>query len=228
MSRILNLLKAPVLDFWNGLSRCLDHGYKGLLLALLGLGLGWWMYVPVHEFLHVAGCVVTGGEVRELRLDTIYGGRLFAQVFDFVKVGSAYAGQLTDFDREPDLRYLSTVQMPFLLTIFPAVWLFQKCGRVGHPLGFGFLLPVALAPFVSITGDAYETGSILVTQLPPWSSPEMRELLRGDDLVLCARRVSQAAFSPWGGWALSSLIGIVWAFAVYGLGALVSRQLTSP
>ncbi|MCP4574720.1 MAG: hypothetical protein GY846_00325, partial [Deltaproteobacteria bacterium] len=40
-----------------------EAGYKGLLKILLGLILFWHLYVPVHEFLHVAGCLLGGGEV---------------------------------------------------------------------------------------------------------------------------------------------------------------------
>ncbi len=58
---------------------------------------------------------------------------------------------------------------------------------------FGAALPVALAPFLSLTGDAYEIGSILVTRLAPWSSPAARTLLRGDDLGL---RLDAIAASP--------------------------------
>ncbi len=226
MKRAQAIIKAPALDLWQGMNRCLDHGNKGLVLMLVGLGFGWWLYVPVHELLHVLGCVITGGEVRELQVDAAYGGVLLAKIFDFVVVGSKYAGQLTDFDREPDLSYLSTVMMPFALTIFPGVWYLRKSGEDGKPFLFGMMLPVALAPFISITGDAYETGSIIATtRFGPWSSPEMREILRGDDLVLFAKKVAAASPSPWGGWLLSSLLGVLWAFGTYALGAWIGNRL---
>ena len=56
--------------------------------------------------------------------------------------------------------------------------------RARRAFAFGASLPVALAPFLSLTGDAYEIGSILVTRLPPWTGPASRQLLRGDDLWL--------------------------------------------
>ena len=226
MKPLLTAIKAPALDVWDGMDRCLERGNSGLVLMLAGLVIGWWVYVPVHELMHCLGCIVTGGEVRELQVDAAYGGALLAHLFDFVVVGSEYAGQLTDFDREPDLRWLSTVVMPFALTVFPGVWLLLRFGRAGRPLLFGAMLPVALAPFVSLTGDAYETGSIVATWLPPWASPEMRELLRGDDLVLHARRVSAAPSAPWVGFVLASALGCAWAFGTHALARWVGVRIS--
>ena len=42
------------LDAFHGLDRCLDRGWRALVLALLGLAAGWWVYVPLHELLHAA------------------------------------------------------------------------------------------------------------------------------------------------------------------------------
>ena len=228
MKRALSIVRGPVVDFWSGMDRCLDHGMRGLVLMIVGMLAGWWIYVPVHELMHVLGCVITGGEVRELQVDALYGGTLLAGIFDFVVVGSDYAGQLTDFDRTPDARYLSTVVMPFVLTVFPGVWLLRRFGSRGRPFLFGAVLPMALAPFMSWTGDAYETGSIVATWLPPWSSPAMREILRGDDIVMHAGKVAEATPSPWLGWAVAALVGTVWAFGTYALGAGVANRLPSP
>ena len=226
MKRILSIVRVPAVDFWSGANHCLGEGFRGLALILIGMIAGWWVYVPVHELMHVLGCVITGGEVRELQIDAAYGGTILAGIFDFVVVGSDYAGQLTDFDRTPDARYLSTVVMPFALTVFPGVFLLRRFGAECRPFLFGAILPVALAPFMSWTGDAYEIGSIVVTWLPPWSSPELREILRGDDLVLHAGKVAGTTPTPWLGWALCCLAGTVWAFGTYALGTGIANRLS--
>ena len=92
---------------------------------------------------------------------------------------------------------------PFVLTLFPGVWLLRRAAGARNALGFGTALPFALAPFLSLTGDAYEIGAIAVTRLPPWSHWPL--LLRRDDLILriaeLARRSGVSAEtwagSPW-------------------------------
>src|SRR5690349_921767 len=66
-----------------------------LVLATVG---SWYVYVPVHELLHAFGCVATGGRVEELRIAPLYGGRLLARVFPFVRAHDEYAGRLAGFD----------------------------------------------------------------------------------------------------------------------------------
>ena len=87
----------PVHDVLNGLDRCLDRGGLGLLLAGLGLAVGWWVYVPLHELLHAAACVAAGGSISRLEIDPLYGGGLLAGIFPFVSSGSDYAGRLSGF-----------------------------------------------------------------------------------------------------------------------------------
>lgn len=185
-------------DALRGLERCLDAGgYRGLALVAAGMLAGWWIYVPVHELLHAAGCWLTGGTVRRLEIGTLYGGGALARVLPFVTGGSEYAGRLSGFDvRGSDRVYLATDLCPFLLTIFPGVWWLRRAARGRRPLLFGAALPVALAPFLSLTGDAYEIGSILVTRLPPWAAPAVRQLLRGDDLGLRWDALTAAAATP--------------------------------
>jgi hypothetical protein len=148
----------------------------------------WWVYVPVHELLHVAGCLLGGGEVTRLEIDPIYGARLLQQMFPFVTVGSEYAGQLTGFDtRGSDLTYLLTDLLPFGLTILLGVPLLRSAAgaRSGWPAAakLGAALPIAFAPFISLPGDYYEMGSILVSRLfaaAGWSAGVER--WRGDDV----------------------------------------------
>ncbi len=223
------LFALPIHDAVRGLDRCLDSGARGLALAALGLFAGWWLYVPLHELLHAAACRLTGGQVSRLEIEALYGGTLLARVFPFVVPASDYAGRLSGFDtRGNDLIYLATDLGPFILTLFPGVWALRRAAAAGRPLPFGLSLPFALAPFLSLTGDAYEIGSILVTRLPPWAAPAVRELLRGDDLgkkISALAEVTGKGGAPWGGAVLAAATGVLWAFVTYGLGSAVARGL---
>ncbi len=211
----------PASDFWHGYVNCLDHGLRGFVLVLAGLVAGWWIYVPIHELLHAAGCVVTGGSVSELEIDELYGGSLLARIFPFVTAGGDYAGRLSGFDTGgSDLIYLATVLAPFLLTVFPGVLALRRSGAASAPGLFGISLPFALAPFLSLTGDAYEIGSIFVTRLPPWSA---NEVLRTDDAVRLAETLAGTAGAPWSGFLLALVTGLLWAFATYALGVVAAR-----
>jgi len=149
-----------------------------------------------------------------------------------VAPASDYAGRLSGFDtRGSDLIYLATDLGPFVLTLFPGVWALRRAVAGRRALLFGASLPFALAPFLSLTGDAYEIGSILVTRLPPWAAPAVRGLLRGDDLgkkIAAFAGMAGKAGAPWGGAALAVAIGVVWAFLTYGLGSAVARKLGAP
>ncbi len=220
------LFTAPVTDLLEGMERCLESGVKGLLLLFGGLLIGWWIYVPLHELLHAFGCIFSGGTVSRLEIDPLYGGGLLAQVFPFVEPGGDYAGRLSGFDTGgSDGVYLATDLAPFLLTVFPGVWALRWASRRRSGLGFGFWLPFALAPFMSLTGDAYEIGSIVVTWLPPWSG--MEEILRSDDIFRLFPDLGKLAAPPWGGAGLGVLVGSLWAFATYALGAWLASWLDS-
>jgi hypothetical protein len=227
--RLPRFLLAPFEDVVQGLDRCLDRGARSLLLVGLGLLAGWWIYVPVHELLHAFACQAAGGEVTRLEIDRLYGGGVLARIFPFVVPASDYAGRLSGFDAHgSDWIYLATDLGPFVLALLPGVWALRRAAAAGNALLFGASLPFALAPFLSLTGDAYEIGSILVTRLPPWSAPAVRELLRGDDLVKKLGELASVPDAPWGGALLAALLGVVWAFGVYGLGDGVARWLGAP
>lgn len=223
------LFVRPALDLLRGEARCVRRPVD---LAWLGLGLllGWWLYVPIHELAHALACLAAGGTVTRLEVDALYGGALLARLFPWVAVGSEYAGQLTGFDTGgSDLVYLATDLGPFLLTLLPGVWALRRTARAGRGLLFGISLPFALAPFLSLTGDAYEIGSILVTRVPPWAGEAARQLLRGDDLFAkggeIAAGVSLGPPAVWVGYALAALLGVLWAFGTYRLGAWLATRL---
>jgi hypothetical protein len=212
------MLLAPFRDVLRGLDRCLERGAPALAVVLLGLLAGWWLYVPIHELLHAAGCLAAGGRVDRLEIDGVYGGALLARIFPFVVSGSQYAGRLSGFDtRGNDWIYLGTDLAPFVLTL-PGVWLLRRAASSRRAFFFGLSLPFALAPFLSLTGDAYEIGSILVTHLPPWQASGA---LRGDDLLRKGEELARTPGAPWGGFILAVLFGLLWAF----LTAATARSL---
>lgn len=211
-------------DLLHGLDHCLDLGIRGLVLALAGLAAGWWLYVPIHELLHAAGCLIAGGSVTRLEIAPLYGGSLLQRVFPFVVAGGEYAGRLSGFDTGgSDLVYLATDLAPFVLTLFPGVWLLRKAGRAGRPVLFGLSLPFALAPFLSLPGDAYEIGSILITRLPWWVT--LREVLRGDDVFQQIETLAALPDAPWGGLVLAALAGVLWALLTCAVGEAIARAL---
>ena len=125
--------------------------------------------------------------------------------------------------------YLATDLGPFLLTLFPGVWALRRAAAARSAALFGAALPFALAPFLSLGGDAYEIGSILATRLPPWAAPAAREpAARGRP-----RRRSSASWracrAPPGGAPSSPRCSArVWAFLTYALGGAVARALGQP
>lgn len=213
-------------DTMRGLERSIESGLRGLAAVALGMLVAWWIYVPIHELLHAAGCLWTGGSVDRLEIAPQYGGAILARIFPFVVSGGEYAGRLAGFDTGgSDWVYLATDFAPYLLSIFPGVWLLRRGARTASPLLFGLALPVALAPFISLPGDAYEIGSLAVTQLPLWSDPAARELVRGDDVFRVAAAIAKgpAPAAAWVALGLSLAVGVVWAVATFALGGLVAR-----
>jgi hypothetical protein len=189
----------------------------------------WWIYVPIHELLHVAGCLLGGGEVTRLEIDPIYGAALLQRVFPFVTVGSDYAGQLTGFDTHgSDLTYLLTDFLPFALTIWVGVPLLRRASRARPgwraAAMTGAALPIAFAPFISLPGDYYEMGSIVISRLfsdAGWSVGADR--WRGDDVFKQIDTLFSSG-TPFGavdviGVAASVCLAIVLAFATYAIGA---------
>ncbi len=217
----------PLRDLLAGLDAVLAGSAVRLAWVFAGTLAGWWLYVPIHELLHAAGCFLTGGAVTRLEIAPLYGGAILARVLPFVASGGEYAGRLSGFDtRGSDFSYLATDFAPFLLTLFPGVWALRRAARAGRPVLFGLALPLGFAPFLSLTGDAYEIGSILVTRLGPWAP---LTLLRGDDSLAKARELLSAAGPrEWSGFLFAQALGVAWAALMYAGGSAVAGRLGQP
>ncbi len=210
------------------LARCpWPRAYLGLLAGLL---LGWWLYVPVHELLHVAGCLVAGAEVSRLELSPLYLAVPLSKLFDFVAVGSDYAGQLTGFDTHgSDLAYLACVLAPYSITIFPAFYLWQRLlereatpGLTAAAAGGALLVPVS-APILSLTGDYYEAGSILGSRLLAGPLDQPLERWRHDDLFLLISELDSPGWADGLGIAFSLLVAVLLAVATLLAGSVLGR-----
>lgn len=229
--RLLGLLRLPIDDYL----AALDPFVRGLSVAtgvavVAGAAAAWWIYLPVHELLHALGCVAGGGSVTRLEIDAIYGAALLQRVFPFVAVGSAYAGQLTGFDTGgSDLAYLLTDALPFVLTILIGVPALRHAARmapgVRQAMLFGAALPVALAPFISLSGDYYEMGSIVVSRLLAPLAGLPIERWRSDDTFLLVETLPDGGWVDGVGIGAALLLGAALAFLTYAAGAGWARWL---
>ena len=225
----LTLITRPLRDWLAALETCMRHGHQAsvVVIALSAL-VTWWLYVPIHELAHAWGCLLAGGDVTRLEIAGIYGAEWVARAFPYVTVGSEYAGRLSGFDtRGSDLIYLFTCALPFALTVFVGVPLLRAVPRARgwwRGVMLGAAIPVAFAPFVSLPGDYYEMGSILVTRVVAKLSPGFAvERWRSDDLVkLVGALAPHATVADTIGIAASLLVGVALAFATYWAGVMVA------
>lgn len=230
MRRIWYRLRAPFDDYIAALEAC-SRDRRTLWLVAPAAVLSWWIYVPLHELLHAYGCLWTGGEVTRLEIDAVYGAGFLQRYFPFVAVGSEYAGQLTGFETHgSDWIYLATDALPFVLTILIGVPLLRRAATsppLPAALALGVALPIAFAPFLSLTGDYFEMGSILAsralffvdpaTDVTRWRSDDLFKLI-GERLEPGPLDVIVVASSV--------LIALLLAWLTYGAGAFVSNRLT--
>lgn len=151
------------------------------------------MLVPVHEALHVLGCLATGGSVTRLEISPLFGGTLFARLWPWVTTETEYAGRLAGFRPAGDLSYLVTVLAPLVLLCAAGSPLARLAVRKRSAWLLGFSLGAALQPLAAITGDCYEAASIPLTRLASLGGLDWAMRLRGDDLVKVA---NQAAAAP--------------------------------
>jgi len=239
-------LRALFRQPFDDLRACIDgvarapRPYVALAATGLAMVLAWFVYTPIHELLHVLGCVATGGTVSELEIRPVYGGALLAKVFPFVVSGGEYAGRLSGFDtRGSDLVYLATDATPYLLTLLIGVPALRLCAGRSRPLLFGAGVVVGLAPFYSLPGDYYEMGSILTTRAASWLVPSGSGTayggLRSDDVfaLLGDLLASPGELGLADGETaiallvigLSLVIAILLAFLTYSVGRVVAVAL---
>jgi uncharacterized protein (DUF2062 family) len=226
---LVRIVTRPLFDWLDALESCVRGGGRAAIaLGVLSLLLAWWLYVPIHELAHAWGCLLTGGRVTRLEIAEIYGGAGLARVLPYVTAGSEYAGRLSGFDtRGSDLIYLATCALPFVLTIAVGVPLLRGVPLVRgrwRAVLLGAAIPLAFAPFVSLPGDYYEMGSILVSRTVAAFVPGFAvDRWRSDDVVkLVGTLMPEARASDVVGVAASLLVGVVLAFATYWAGVMVS------
>lgn len=202
---------------------CLLDGprpYRNLAAILSGLFLAWWVYVPLHELLHAAGCWLGGGEVSRLEIQSQYGGDLLAAVFPFVVSHSAYAGRLSGFDTGgSDWTYALTVAFPFLL-VFPGLLLARSSFKRSRRVLFGVALLLVLSPLISVTGDFLELGGLALYQMWPGLDGIHRDLI-SDDLFRVLGEMEVRSFSSLLFVGFSQGIGLFLAVATVAGGAYV-------
>ncbi len=186
-----------------------------LMIGLLFVGiLTWFVYVPIHELLHAAGCIVTGGTVTELEIQSHYFGGWIHEIFPWVTTGGDYAGRLTGWDwKGSDFIYLSTDFAPFLLSVFIGVPLIKICGRRKRPVLFAVAVVLGLAPFYNLQGDYFEMGSVCVTRIVTEVSGASEIVfpnLRSDDVF----RTIEQFFTKPGDLGIRSVRGFIGAMVI--------------
>jgi len=228
----VRLVMLPITDYLAALQACAARlDTRAVAVAILAAAVSWWIYVPIHELAHALGCWIGGGTVTRLEIAPVYGAAALQRVFPFVAVGSEYAGQLTGFDTHGnDLTYLFTDFCPFILTVLVGVPLLRAVSArrrsgLGGWVMLGIALPIAYAPFISLFGDYYEMGSIVVTRAVRLFSPSFDVVSwRSDDFF---KLLQERLADPPGellpnlaGLSLSLAVGVVLAFLTYWAGAL--------
>ena len=237
MVGIRRFFTEPFHDYVEGLVVCFRGSPAWAFAVIAGaFALSWWIYVPIHELSHAYGCIWSGGTVTKLEIAPIYGAAWLQQFFPFISVGSDYAGRLSGFDTDGnDLIYLITDAAPFIWTVLLGVPLLRAVRHggpagVGRQVQFGAALPVAFAPFISLLGDYYEMGSILVSRVAVIIHPPLPlGRWRSDDLL---QRIDDLTVSPDGLWIVDGvgmasgvLVGTLLAFGTYWLGVKWSDAL---
>ena len=181
---------------------------------LIAFVIGFWFFVPLHEWLHVLGCWASGGRVTHLEISPLFGGDLFARIFPWVTSDSEYAGRLSGFRPAGDLSYLVTVLAPLVVLCAVGSALARSAARKRQPWLFGFSLSAALQPLAALNGDCYEAASIPLTRLASLAGLDWALRLRGDDLSKVAAQAA-AVHSPlaWALLAAGCLGGVIIAAA---------------
>lgn len=140
----------------------LTDGYRSLFKIMASVVVFWHIYTPIHELLHVAGCVLGGGTVESLALQPQYGAHLLQKIFPFIVPDSDYAGQLTGFTTPNAWVYAMVDYMPYLLSL-PGLWLIQLSQTKKSAVLFGIAILLVLIPIPGFIGDYYEACSLLMS-----------------------------------------------------------------
>lgn len=225
---VRRLVLQPAVDCLDAIEACLiPFRVWSLLVLASSLVTTWFLYVPVHELLHALGCVLGGGAVTRLEIAPLYGAALLRKLFPFVVVGSDYAGRLSGFDtRGSDVTYLLTDFLPYMVTILAGIPLLRavaanRTRSAWAAAGFGVAFPLAFVPFLSLTGDYYEMGSIVVSRaVTLWSPAFTPERWRSDDLfrLLDALWRNGLSAGDLAGIGASFLLGVILSLATYWAG----------
>lgn len=153
-----------------------------VVLLMLGLMVAWFIYTPIHELLHVAGCEWSGGHVSELALAPEYGAHLLREIFPFVVPESDYAGQLTGFTVPSRMSYVVTIMLPYVLSL-AGLPLLEWCRRKTNVGLAGLAYILAFVPFMSIPGDMFEVVSLFVSPIGEvFTYPGLDGYLVSDDV----------------------------------------------
>ena len=198
-------------------------------LFFLSVIITWFVYVPIHELMHVAGCIATGGTVSELVMGREYGADFLQHIFPFiVPQTTQYAGRLTGFSPSADFGYFVTDIAPFLLTIFPGVILYIHAVRQKKLWLTGPGLVIGLAPFINLTGDYFEMGTIISTRviniLTRGASETAIEgfwAMRSDDIFRLLGEIAEDT----GRYGFNSASGSVMSLAVIIVGLILAIWL---
>lgn len=189
-----------------------EAGYKGLFKMLLGLILFWHIYVPVHELLHVAGCLLGGGEVESLNLKPQYGGFILQKLFPFVIPESDYAGRLTGFKTPNPWAYALVDLFPYGISLL-GITLIEFCRRKKLEVLLGLGIVLAFVPFMSIPGDYYEAVSLATTQVAEAINPALQPgALVSDDVFRSIKQLEEAGTLDW---SVGALIFLGFLLAAY-------------
>ena len=193
------------------LGRLLSQLFGGLVLAV-------YVYVPIHELLHALGCFLVGGRVTRIEIAPLFGGTLLARLFPVVSPETEYAGRLAGFDvGGSSLRLLVTDFAPYLLTVLVGVPLVRRLQHRACAWLVAPALLLALAPWMSLPGDYYEMGSVLVTGAVAWLGWDW-SAVRSDDLVRLCKAVwaEPGAFGVTTGAKAVAAVGVITASIVLG------------
>lgn len=165
----------------------------------------WGFYLPLHEMFHALGCLIGGGEVWEIELSVWSGGGILGSVFPLFKPVSSFGGRLSGYSTGgSDWVYLLTDIFPYFPTMVFGTYLLRRGSSPPRPpvLALGMIL--ALAPFISLPGDYYEMGSILVSDLARWILSadgtgdwvKSIDLIRSDDIISLSSQILQKNVEP--------------------------------